>query len=106
DVIGIKRVDGTPQYVRPMFQGKLNADVIADGDEPVFVSCQIGAFRADSVTRGSAPAPVRTLGVTVDASAIRQKPEPPFREAKQSVDLSQAARIVSVGRGIKEQANI
>ena len=40
------------------------------------------------------------------ASAIRQKPEAPFQEARQAVDLSQAERIVSVGRGIKEQANI
>ena len=39
-------------------------------------------------------------------SAIRQKPEAPFQEAKQAVDLSQAERIVSVGRGIKGQANI
>ena len=36
----------------------------------------------------------------------RQRPEAPFQEAKQAVDLSQAARIVSVGRGIKEQKNI
>ena len=34
--------------------------------------------------------------------AIRQQPEAPFQEARQAVDLSQAERIVSVGRGIKE----
>jgi len=44
--------------------------------------------------------------VNLDASAIRQKPDAPFQQAKQAVDLSQAERIVSVGRGIKEQANI
>jgi electron transfer flavoprotein alpha subunit len=37
---------------------------------------------------------------------VRQKPEPPFREAKQAVDLTQAERIVSVGRGIKSPENI
>src|SRR4030095_12579722 len=42
----------------------------------------------------------------VNAAEVRQKPEPPFQEARQAVDLSQAERIVSVGRGIKEQANI
>jgi len=46
------------------------------------------------------------MAAQVDAAAIRQKPEPPFQQAKQAVDLSQAERIVSVGRGIKEQANI
>jgi electron transfer flavoprotein alpha subunit len=44
--------------------------------------------------------------VTVDVSGIREKPEAPFQQAKQAVDLSQAERIVSVGRGIKDQANI
>jgi electron transfer flavoprotein alpha subunit len=46
------------------------------------------------------------MQVDVDASAIREHPEAPFQQAKQAVDLSQAERIVSVGRGIKEQANI
>jgi electron transfer flavoprotein alpha subunit len=70
------------------------------------VTFQIGAFRADQASRGAAPAPVRALSVSIDAGVIRQKPEAPFQEARQSVDLSQAERIVSVGRGIKEQANI
>ena len=42
----------------------------------------------------------------IDAAQIRQKPEAPFREAKQAVDLGQAERIVAVGRGIKSQENI
>ncbi len=37
---------------------------------------------------------------------IRNKPEAPFKEAKQAVDLTQAQVIVAVGRGIKEQKNI
>jgi electron transfer flavoprotein alpha subunit len=53
------------------------------------------------VKKGSAPVAVRQVAAQVDASAIRQKPEAPFREAKQAVDLTQAERIVSVGRGIK-----
>ncbi len=106
DVTGVKGSGNERLFVRPMFQGKLTADVAALGDGPHFVTFQIGAFRADQAARGTAPAAVRTLPVKVDASAIRQKPEPPFQEARQSVDLSQAERIVSVGRGIKEQANI
>ena len=49
---------------------------------------------------------MRTVAASVDAGAIRQKPEAPFREAKQAVDLSQAERIVSVGRGIKGEEHI
>jgi electron transfer flavoprotein alpha subunit len=106
DVTGLKQVGGDIAFSRPMFQGKLVAEVVPQGPGPHFVTFQIGAFRAEQARRGAAAAPVRQLAITLDAGAIRQKPEPPFQEAKQSVDLSQAERIVSVGRGIKEQSNI
>jgi electron transfer flavoprotein alpha subunit len=106
DVTGLKAAGSETAFVRPMFQGKLTADVAPQGPTPHFVTFQIGAFRVDQVVKGSSAAGVRTIDVTVDASAIRQQPEPPFQQAKQAVDLSQAERIVSVGRGIKEQANI
>ena len=108
DVTAIKRPSGAGEvaFVRPMFQGKLTADVVPHGPAPHFITFQIGAFRADQAKRGGAPAPTRALPVSVEATSIRQKPEPPFQEAKQAVDLSQAERIVSVGRGIKEQTNI
>ena len=76
------------------------------GDAPWLVTYQIGAFRADAAARGASPAPVRALDPAIDAAAIRQKPEAPFQEAKQAVDLSQAERIVAVGRGIKAQEHI
>jgi electron transfer flavoprotein alpha subunit len=106
DVTAVKRVGDQVAFVRPMFQGKLTADVVAEGAAPHFVTFQIGAFRADQAARGHAPAPVRALTVSIQSSAVRQRPEPPFQEARQAVDLSQAERIVSVGRGIKEQSNI
>jgi electron transfer flavoprotein alpha subunit len=105
DVTGIK--SGSPAaFTRPMFQGKLTADVVAEGPGPHFVTFQIGAYRVDQAARGASPAPIRAMAAKVDPAAIRQKVEPPFQQAKQAVDLSQAERIVSVGRGIKEQANI
>src|SRR6478735_11095639 len=103
DVIGVKS-GGTPTFSRPMFQGKLTADVQPQGPGPHVVTVQIGAFRADAVASGSAA--VTNAAVTIDESALRQKPEAPFQEAKQAVDLSQAERIVSVGRGMKSQENI
>jgi len=106
DVTAVKRAGGDAAFVRPMFQGKLTADVVPQGPAPHFVTFQIGAYRVEQAVKGVSPVPVRALGVTLDGSAIREKPEPPFQQAKQAVDLSQAERIVSVGRGIKEQANI
>ena len=106
DVTAIKKDGARTLYVRPVFQGKMNADVTAEGPAPHLVTVQIGAFRADAAKRGAAAAPVSASNVQVDASAIRQKPEAPFKEAKQAVDLSQAERIVAVGRGIKGQENL
>ena len=106
DVTAVKRDRDRFVYVRPMFQGKLSADVAAAGPPPHLITCQIGAFRADAVARGASPSPIEKALVQVDATGIRQQPEEPFKEAKQAVDLSQAARIVAVGRGIKGQENI
>ena len=106
DVTAIQKDGESAVYVRPVFQGKLNADVAAQGPAPHLVTVQIGAFRADSAKRGAAAAPIRKATAAVDATAIRQKPEAPFKEAKQAVDLSQAERIVSVGRGIKGQEHL
>jgi electron transfer flavoprotein alpha subunit len=106
DVIGIKKDGDRTVYVRPMFQGKLSADVSAAGPAPHLVTCQIGAFRGDSAARGASPAPIVKTTIQIDAGRIRQKPEAPFKEAKQAVDLSQAARIVAVGRGIKAQEHV
>jgi len=104
DCVGTKTSDRGRLFVRPVFQGRLLADVACPG--PALATFQIGAVRADTLQRGAAPAPVRSAAVAVDAAAIRQTPEAPFREAKQAVDLTQAERIVAVGRGIKEQEKI
>ena len=101
DVTGVKQAGGQLAFVRPMFQVKLTADVVPQGSGPHVATFQIGAYRADRAAKGAAPAPVRSLAVTIDPSSIRQRPEEPFQEARQAVDLSQAERIVSVGRGIK-----
>ncbi len=103
DVTGLRQLDGARAFVRPMFQGKLMADVVLQGPAPHVVTCQVGAFRADRAARGAAPAPVRSLAVALDAAQIRQRPDPPFQQARHAVDLSQAERIVAVGRGIKAQ---
>lgn len=105
DCTGVK--PGSPAtFIRQVFQGKLVAEVKAEGASPHFVTIQIGAFRADAAKRGSAAAPVKPLPVQVDTSLIKEKPEAPFQETKQAVDLSQAERIVAVGRGIKAQEHI
>lgn len=104
DVIAVKADGATPRFARPMFQGKLVADVELQGPAPHLVSMQIGAYRADAAQKGSAPATVSAASAAAGDS--RQATEAPFQEAKAAVDLSQAERIVAVGRGIKQQENV
>ncbi|MGH9898723.1 MAG: electron transfer flavoprotein subunit alpha/FixB family protein [Pyrinomonadaceae bacterium] len=89
-------------FSRRIFLGKLDADVISSGS-PVFVTFQSGAFRAELAEKGSG-ASVEKLAAEI--GEVRMKPEPPFKETKQSVDLTRAEVIVAVGRGIKSQENI
>ena len=106
DCTAIRQSGGDVLLSRPMYQGKLAADLKVLGEPPWLVSMQIGAVRADQAVRGSAPAGIRELPVEIDPATIRQQPEPAFQEARQAVDLSQAERIVAVGRGIKGQEHL
>ncbi len=106
DCIGFKYEGGKLLFTRQMFQGKLAADVSFGSDGPRFATFQNGAFRGDQVQEGASAAPVETVNVEIGDNVVRSKPQPPFKEAKQAVDLTQAEIIVSVGRGIKEQKNI
>lgn len=106
DCIGFKKDGPSLLFTRQMFQGKFAADVAFAGEGPNFVTFQAGAVRADKAEAGSSAASVETVNVDVPESAIRTKPEAPFKEAKAAVDLTQAEIIVAVGRGIKEQKNI
>jgi electron transfer flavoprotein alpha subunit len=102
DVTAIRGTGSEATFSRPMFQGKLTADVRPRGEAPWFITTQIGAFRGDAARRGGSAA-VTPCPVEIDAAAVRQKPDAPFQETRQAVDLSQAERIVAVGRGIKSQ---
>ncbi|MEE3202075.1 MAG: electron transfer flavoprotein subunit alpha/FixB family protein [Acidobacteriota bacterium] len=106
DCIGSKMEDGVRLLVRPMFQGKFVADIHPEGAVPHFASMQVGACRADSVVRGAAPAEIRSIPIEIESEAIRQRPDAPFKEAKQAVDLTQADKIVAVGRGIKGEEQL
>jgi electron transfer flavoprotein alpha subunit len=106
DVIAFREPgdSGSPIFVRQLMQGKLNADYRQTGAGPCFVSIQAGTFRADTLEPGNAP--TQTFTPQLSADQIRTKPGEPFRESSQTVDLSAAPVIVSVGRGIGEQDNL
>ena len=90
-------------FTRRIFLGKLDADVVSDGEPPVFATFQSGAYRPDQAKKGSG-APVEAMEVEV--GEVRMTPEAPFQEVKAAVDLSKADIIVAVGRGIKSKDNL
>jgi electron transfer flavoprotein alpha subunit len=103
DCIRMNTEGGKTTFTRRIFLGKLDADVVSDGEPPIFVTFQSGAFRGDQAVKGNGAA---VESMPVEIGEVRMKPEPPFQEAKQAVDLSKADIIVAIGRGIKSKDNI
>jgi electron transfer flavoprotein alpha subunit len=107
DCVGFHKEGDKIVFVRQMFQGKTVADVTFQGAAPWFASFQSGAFRADLLkAHPGGKAPVNKIAVELKPEQIRTKPLELFKEAKSSVDLTQAPVIVSIGRGIKAPENI
>jgi electron transfer flavoprotein alpha subunit len=103
DCVRATVASGSITFTRRIFLGKIDADVVSNGEAPVFSTFQAGAYRGDQALKGTG-APVETIAVEV--GEIRMTPETPFQEMKQAVDLTKAACIVAVGRGIKSKDNL
>src|ERR1043165_9675238 len=103
DCIRARAEGGKIGFTRRIFLGKLDADVVSDGEPPVFATFQTGAYRPDQAKKGGGAA---VENVAVEIGDVRMKPEPPFQEAKQAGDLTKAEVIVAVGRGIKSKDNL
>jgi electron transfer flavoprotein alpha subunit len=109
DVTGIETHAGAdssvpPTFIRQLLQGKLNAEYHHTGSGVCFLSVQAGAFRADEPQAGSTT--IEPFLPKLEATQIRVQPGEPFRATAQTVDLNSASILVSVGRGIKEEANL
>jgi electron transfer flavoprotein alpha subunit len=103
DCVRAQVADGHVTFSRRIFLGKIDADIVSDGESPVFATFQSGAYRADQAAKGSG---VQVETMNVEVGEVRMKPEAPFQEVKQAVDLTKADVIVAVGRGIKSKDNI
>ena len=104
DCIRAEVAENRVTFSRRIFLGKIDADVTSNGEPPVFATFQSGAYRGDQANRGAQAAQVETMQVEV--GEVRMKPEAPFQEVKQAVDLTKADVIVAIGRGIKSKDNI
>ena len=105
DVTGIEiHAGAAPTFIRQLLQGKLNGAYHHTGSGVCFLSIQAGAFRADAAEAGETT--IEPFLPNLESAQIRVHPGEPFRASAQTVDLNSAAILVSVGRGIKEQANL
>jgi electron transfer flavoprotein alpha subunit len=103
DCVRAQVANGAITFTRRIFLGKIDADVVADGEAPVFATFQSGAYRPDQAVKGSG---VQVETMAVEIGEVRMVPEAPFQEVKGAVDLSKADVIVAIGRGIKSKENI
>src|SRR5260370_26984173 len=71
DCIRMNVDGGKATFTRRIFLGKLDADVVADGAAPTFVTFQSGAFRGDQARKGSCAA---SETMPVDVCQVRSKP--------------------------------
>lgn len=103
DCVRAQVAEGRVTFSRRIFLGKIDADVVSDGEAPVFATFQSGAYRGDQAKKGGG---AQVEKMSVEVGEIRMKPEAPFQEVKQAVDLTKADVIVAIGRGIKGKENI
>jgi electron transfer flavoprotein alpha subunit len=92
---------GALLWTRPILGGKMQAKVRVEGEGPVLVSVQAGAFPADSAASapsGSAATPITALpteGAVADREILGYE-----SVGGDTVDLTKAPIIVGVGRGV------
>lgn len=105
DCVGVSDQGSSLVFERQVFQGKLHSDVAPAGDAPHFASFQAAAFGPDDLVAAAGPVAVETIApdLSVTPKVVTEAPQ---LEGGQSVDLSEADIIVSVGRGIQDAANI
>ncbi|MGB8510529.1 MAG: electron transfer flavoprotein subunit alpha/FixB family protein [Pyrinomonadaceae bacterium] len=103
DCIRANASDGKVTFSRRIFLGKIDADVVSEGDSPIFATFQSGAYRSEQAQKGEG---TQVESMAVEVGEVRMQPEPAFQEVKQAVDLTKTDVIVAIGRGIKSQENI
>ncbi|HEY7461759.1 MAG TPA: electron transfer flavoprotein subunit alpha/FixB family protein [Gemmatimonadota bacterium] len=106
DCVGLSAGEGAPVLVRQVFQGKIDARVAVTGGSPVLATLQNGAFPADAVEDGAAPAPIERRRAALGEPPTRTRVLEVFEGVKDKVDLTRAEVIVAVGRGIGKQENL
>ena len=99
DCTGLAVADGRIKFTRPIYAGKVYADVIIKGDP------QIGSLRPNvfDVVETGGEAAVESVSPEVGELNVQVVEE--LKEAEGKIELTEATIIVSGGRGMKEAEN-
>lgn len=103
DCIDIEIFDKRVRVIRSVYDGKLNAKVLLREDTTYFLTCRSGSFSTDS---DNLDAEVIRMEVPISAQPEYRKFVEYIEAAVGEVDITKADIIVSIGRGIKDKANL
>lgn len=101
DATGLEAEGGKVSIVRPVYSGKAFAHIEVDAS-PVLVSIRPNVFQA---TESDAAGEVETFTPEVDAGALKVRVVERKGASDGQIDVSEAAIVVSGGRGMKEPEN-
>jgi electron transfer flavoprotein alpha subunit len=103
DCLAVEIQNGAIHTTRQMYDGKLNAHVTLRQNESYMVTVRSGSVPAED---GSLSAEVENYETPLSAEPAYRKFLEYIEAAVGEVDITKADIVVSIGRGVKEQANM
>jgi electron transfer flavoprotein alpha subunit len=104
DCTAIQLTNGNLIATRPMYGGKVFAEVSLEGNTPQMVVARPNVLKV-SEPNPSRTAQVEKVAVSLDDSILKTKVIDVLADESGKIDLTEAEIIVSGGRGMKEAAN-
>ncbi len=103
DCLDVQIVDGKLRVIRSMYDGKLNAKVLLKDNSAYLITYRSGSI---PVEMGNLNAEVIKMETPINAQPEYRKFIEYVEAAVGAIDITKADVIVSVGRGIKDKANL
>lgn len=103
DCLEVSFTNETLGVIRQMFDGKLNAQVVLNKHSSYIVSLRSGCYPPED---SSLDTTVENFDTVLSAQPEQRKFLEFIEAAAGEIDITKADIVISVGRGIKEQANI
>lgn len=94
----------SPRATRPLYGGKVRAEVGFGAAEGIIATIQAGAFQGDLLA--GSPGEILTLDTSAAKEPVRKRFVEYLESAVGDVDITQSDIVVSVGRGIGDAKNI